>query len=111
MQLTRRSGFGAAVLIACGIALIVVDIPFWLRLIGYGAAGAFVGLAIFRIRRPRVLLSLALLMVLAACFGAGLGWTFSELPTWMLYVVVLGLIVFEAGRRRRRRRGHGAGPL
>lgn len=104
MRWTRRSALGAAVLIACGAALIVADIPFWARLIGYGAAGLAVALFIFKVRTPRALLLLAALMPLAAVFGAGLGWALTAMPGWMLYVLATAIVAFELTRWRRRRR-------
>jgi hypothetical protein len=103
MRFTRRSVISVAPPLGVAIAMIVLGVPFFIF------SAVFVGLCllsfglILKVRDPRLLLLLALLMVLAIGFGALQVLVYAHLPFWALLLVLLGIIGLEVRQARRRR--------
>ncbi len=82
--------------------MIAVGIPFFICTAVYVGLFALSSELILKVRDPRLLLLLVVLMVLAIGFGALQVVVYAHLPFWALLLLLLGIIDFEVRRRRRR---------
>lgn len=103
MRFTRRSVISAVPSLGVVIAMIALDVPFFICVAVYVGLFALSSVLILKVRDPRLLLLLALLMVLGIGFGAVQVFVYAHLPLSALLLVLLGIIGLEVRRRGKRR--------